>query len=1100
MPRHLARVAALATLLALLPFAGAYAHEEDEDEKRPKPSAWNVRDPGGPYRSLEMTATEGTWMSVDVHPDGSKIVFDLLGDLYVLPIEGGNAKRIAAGLQYDIQPRWSKDGKHVLFTSDRGGGDNLWYSNADGSDPKPLTKETYRLFNNGVWHPSGEYVIGKKHFTSRRSLGAGEMWMIPYPEGGKGVRLTKRKNDQQDIGEPAISPDGKTLYWSEDMSGGTTFQYNKDPHGIIYVIRSLDMETGEIRDLIRRPGGAIRPEPSPDGSSLAFIRRRDRDTVLSLYNLKTGRIRDLWDGCSRDQQETWAIFGPHPGFDWMPDGSAIVIQGKGGLWKVDTTTGKASAIPFKAYVKQRLCATSRTVKHDIGEDTFDVKVIRWPQQAANDTIVFQALGYLWRKEPGKAPVRLTRQTDEYEFAPWVTPDGKVVVYVTWHDTRGGRIRHVDVDGSNGDQPVTLVDDPGHYASAMLSGDRTEVLYRRTGPDRYRGTAFAGREGIWRKSLEKDSEPIFITRNGRKPRYAPGGKRIHVIRSENQKTKLVSLNMTGHDARVVAESERAADFAVSPDGRWLAFEELWQTYVVPLPPQPTTLKVGPTKKDLPVTQLSQAGGTYLSWSADSTTVHWSLGPELFSAMVVAGTTEPNPVAGAPGEEPSTGTSLARYPPAPLGWKQPADAPDTDVWFVGATVLPMHDESVIENGVVHVKGRRIVAVGTKDTLSVPNGAKVIDCTGTTLMPGIIDIHSHTGSSSNGIFPRQSWGLNALLAFGVTTVHDPSNNTQMIYAESELVRAGQRLGPRILSTGTILYGAEGNFKAVINSYEDALAEVKRTAAWGPKSVKSYQQPRRDQRQQILKACRELGILTMPEGGSTLHYNMTHLLDGHTTLEHAVPVAPLYEPALRLIAESGTCYTPTLTVGYGGFWGENYWYAKTDVLGNERLMRFTPHSVVAPNARRRTLLTDDEEYNHIRLARGCAEVVKRGGHVQVGAHGQLQGLGSHWELWMFEQGGMTPHQALRSATYSGAKALCLEDRLGSIRPGMLADLIVVEGEPLKNVRDSERIRYTMANGRLYDARTLEQILPTRAALPQGPPLETIRGTPGNVFCVCGR
>jgi imidazolonepropionase-like amidohydrolase len=366
--------------------------------------------------------------------------------------------------------------------------------------------------------------------------------------------------------------------------------------------------------------------------------------------------------------------------------------------------------------------------------------------------------------------------------------------------------------------------------------------------------------------------------------------------------------------------------------------------------------------------------------------------------------------------------------------------------------------------------------------------------------VDVHSHTGSSNVGVYPRQSWALLALLAFGVTTVHDPSNDTQMIYAESELVQAGLRMGPRIFSTGTILYGADGDFKAEIDSYEDAEREIRRTSAWGPVSVKSYQQPRRDQRQQVVQAARKLAVLVMPEGGSTLHYNITHVLDGHTTLEHAIPVAPLHEPDLRLISASGTCYTPTLVVGYGGFWGENYWYAKTNVWEHERLLRFVPRSVVMPAARRRTVLTDEEEYNHFHLARSCADVYRRGGPVSVGAHGQLQGLGSHWETWMLAQGGLTAHEALRCATYNGARAICLEHQLGSLQPGFLADLIVVDGDPLENVRDSERVLYTMVNGVLYDARTLEQLHPERVKRPSGPPLDTIRAIPGVSYCACGR
>ena len=214
------------------------------------------------------------------------------------------------------------------------------------------------------------------------------------------------------------------------------------------------------------------------------------------------------------------------------------------------------------------------------------------------------------------------------------------------------------------------------------------------------------------------------------------------------------------------------------------------------------------------------------------------------------------------------------------------------------------------------------------------------------------------------------------------------------------------------------------------------------------------------------------------------------------ALPVAPLFDPELRLFAASGTCYTPTLVVGYGGLWGENYWYAKTKVHENERLRAFVPGSVIDPRARRRVAAADDEDWNHFRLARTAAELHRRGVNVEIGAHGQLQGLGAHWETWMFVQGGMTPHEALRCASFGGAKALCLDQELGSIRAGRLADLIVIEGDPRADVRESERIRWTMVNGRLFDARTLAQIAPNPAPAPDGPPLDSMPGDDGHT---CG-
>ena len=254
----LALLLAVPALAAPLPAA---AGEDGKKKEKPEKAPWSVEDPGGPYRSFSMEATEGTWMAVDVSPDGRTLAFDLLGDVYTMPVEGGEATCVAAGLPYEHQPRWSPDGRRLLFTSDRGGGDNLWAMDADGSNKAAVTKEEFRLFNGGNWHPAGRWVVGRKHFTSRRSLGAGEMWLVPFPEGGAGVQLTKRKNDQQDAGEPVFSPDGRFLYWSEDMSGGSTFEYNKDPNASIYWIRRLEVATGEVRDLVARPGGAIRPQP-----------------------------------------------------------------------------------------------------------------------------------------------------------------------------------------------------------------------------------------------------------------------------------------------------------------------------------------------------------------------------------------------------------------------------------------------------------------------------------------------------------------------------------------------------------------------------------------------------------------------------------------------------------------------------------------------------------------------------------------------------------------------------------------------------------------------------------------------------------------------
>jgi imidazolonepropionase-like amidohydrolase len=355
-------------------------------------------------------------------------------------------------------------------------------------------------------------------------------------------------------------------------------------------------------------------------------------------------------------------------------------------------------------------------------------------------------------------------------------------------------------------------------------------------------------------------------------------------------------------------------------------------------------------------------------------------------------------------------------------------------------------------------------------VPDGARRVDASGKTIIPGIIDVHAHLGSESEGILAEESWPLIANLAYGVTTSHDPSNNTEMVFTNAEMIRAGMKLGPRLYSTGTILYGAETPFKAAIEKYEDALAHLRRLKAVGAISVKSYNQQRRDVRQMIVKAARELEMMVVPEGGSLLYMDETFVLDGHTGLEHSLPVPNLYRDVVELFARSGTGYTPTLIVGYGGLSGEYYWYQHENVWEKEQLLQFIPREIVDARSRRRTMAEEDD-FNHVLISRGAKRIVDAGGRVQLGAHGQLQGLGAHWELWMLEQGGMTPLEALRSATLDGARYLGLDRELGSIEVGKLADLVVLDKNPLDDIRGTEAVSRVMLNGRLYEAATMTEI-----------------------------
>jgi Tol biopolymer transport system component len=403
---------------------------------------WDVSNPPGTFKETEFTVSEGTWMSLDVSPDGKEIVFDLLGDIYSMPITGGEAKVLRQGHAFEVQPRYSPDGKKISFCSDAGGGDNIWVMNRNGTDPKQITKEDFRLLNNAVWMPDGNYIIARKHFTSTRSLGAGELWMY-HSSGGEGIMLTKRKNDQQDLGEPCVSPDGKYVYYSEDMYPGGYFQYNKNPNEQIYVIKRYEFEKGETETVTGGIGGAMRPQISKDGKTLAFVKRVREKSVLYLRNLETGEEWPVYDNLSKDQQEAWAIFGVYPNFQWL-DGKNIIIWAHGKIWKLDVTTSGATNIPFTVKCKHKIYDALR-FPVDVAPEKFTAKAILNTVTSPDEKyMLFHSVGYLWKKDlPNGAPVRLTTGMD-FESEPSFSPDGKEITYVTWNDEQSGAIMKMNL--------------------------------------------------------------------------------------------------------------------------------------------------------------------------------------------------------------------------------------------------------------------------------------------------------------------------------------------------------------------------------------------------------------------------------------------------------------------------------------------------------------------------------------------------------------------------------------------------------------------------------------------------------------------------------
>lgn len=1023
-------------------------------------NGWDVNQPQGEFKDIQIRTNEGTWMNVDLSPDGKFIVFDLLGDIYRIPASGGDAELLVGGISWQMQPVYSPDGNYIAFTSDADGGDNIWVMNADGSNPRQVTDETFRLLNSPAWSPDSEFIVARKHFTARRSLGAGEVWMY-HRSGGSGVMLTERPNDQKDLGEPAFSPDGRYIYFSQDDTPGKTFHYSKDSTEGIYKIKRFDRETGDIDVILGGAGGAIRPTPSPDGKYLAYVKREDFDSVLYLYNLESGEKTRLYSKLDRDMQETWAIHGVYPTMDWTADSKKLVFWADGKIMQLDVQSRATRVIPFSVETTKKV-QNALHFAQNIDQDQFKVKMLRMVQVAPDaKQVVYEALGKLYvRSLPNGKPQRLTDRDGAWELYPSYSRDGSKLVYATWDDQQQGQLIIHDLKSG---KETTLPTGKGKFIEPVFSPDGKSVVYRKIAGGYITPDTYGLNTGVYHLALSNNAKPRLISESGSSPQFGARNDRVYLMGFSGSPA-LLSVDLTTKESRTLYTAEHATEFRVSPNGQYLAFAERFKVFVTPFVERGAPIKISPTDKQFPVEQLSVRAGENISWNAAANTLYWSLGPELYHASLQGLFSMTDDTAF---EQVANGLDIS--------FEAPTATHDETVAFVGGQVITMEGEQVFERGTLVVRGNKIVSVGSVDEVSVPSGATVIDTTGKTVMPGLFDGHAHGPQGDNEIIPEQNWKMYAALAFGVTSIHDPSNDTSEIFAASELQKAGLINAPRTFSTGTILYGANGpGYTAHVDSLEDAKFHLERLQKVGAFSVKSYNQPRRNQRQQIIQAGRELGMMVVPEGGSLLQHNLSMIADGHTTIEHSIPVAKIYDDIKQFWGQTDVNYTPTLGVAFGGLWGENYWYAETEVWKHPKLAKFVPQDALANSLRREK--APHNHYNHFNNADVAKQLQDLGVDVVAGAHGQREGLAQHWEIWMMAQGGMTPLQALATATINPAKEFGLDDNIGSLKAGKLADIIVIDGDPLADIFVSDRVTHTMVNGRLFDANTMHQLVPKAA------------------------